>query len=279
MVRVIYVSARKAFGKTRIPGADYVLNQYIGCEHACLYCYAKFVCKWYNYGRWGEWVVVRKNMPELVKMERVSGRVCMSTLSDPYQPLEKKIELTRSILRNLDKNTELSILTKSDLVLRDIDVFREFKRIEVGLTVNSFEGRVKKVLEPFSPDNEKRIRALKELKENGITTYAFVSPIIPGLVDVGEVVRETRGFVDFYWFEFLNLRAAGKEFREWLRDNYPESYFTLLNKEKNEKFVKSVVETVRKMKVCVRGICVHCTGLNPSSSSLKCYLYNNLQKS
>jgi len=255
--KIIKVRARKAFTPTKIPGAAYVINQYIGCQHACLYCYAKFMCRWYKYGKWGSWVVVKENVAKIVKNQSVKEKVYMSSVSDPYQAVEKELKLTRRVLESMNKKTRLLILTKSNLILRDIDVFREFKDIEVGLTVNGFDGKLKKEIEPFSPSNERRIEALKALKENGIKTYAFISPIIPNLVDIGELIKETKDFVNFYWFEFLNLKASGKEFKKWLRENYAESYDLISDKTKAEKYVKEVVNAIKRAKIFVKGICVH----------------------
>ena len=257
VIKIIKIKVRRAFTPTKIPGADYVINQYVGCQHACSYCYAKFMCKWYDYGKWGNWVVVKENLPELVKRENVKGEVYMSSVSDPYQPIERKIKLTRRVLENMDKNIKLGILTKSDLVLRDIDVFKEFRDIEVGLTINDFDGKLKKEIEPFSPSNGKRIEALRVLYENGIKTYAFISPIIPNLIDVEQLIKETKGFVNFYWFEFLNLKASGKEFREWLKQNYHESYNIISDRDKAEKYVKKIVNIIKKSKILTRGICIH----------------------
>ena len=254
-MKIVKVKAKKAFTPTKIPGADYVLNQYIGCEHACMYCYARFMCKWYNYGVWGNWVVVKENLPELVKKEKVKGEVYMSSVSDPYQPIEEKLKLTRNILKNMDKKTRLGILTKSDLVFRDIDIFKEFEDIEVGLTINDFDKL--KEIEPFSPSNKKRINALKKLHENGIKTYAFISPIIPNLIGVEELIKKTKKFVDFYWFEFLNLKASGKKFREWLKQNYPESFNIIYDKTKFENYVRKITNMIKNNNIEVKGICVH----------------------
>jgi len=256
-MKIIKIKTKKAFTPTKIPGADYVINQYVGCQHACKYCYAKFMCRWYNHGGWGSWVVIKENLPELVNKEFVKGEVYMSSVSDPYQPIERKVKLTRRILKRMNKNIKLGILTKSDLVLRDIEVFREFKDIEVGLTINSFEGTIKKEIEPFSPSNKRRIFSLKTLNENGIKNYAFISPIIPNLIDVEQLIRETKDFTDFYWFEFLNLRAAGKEFREWLKQNYPNSYEVISDKYKAENYVKEMIHVIKGSNILVRGICVH----------------------
>ena len=116
---------------------------------------------------------------------------------------------------------------------------------------------MKREIEPFSPNNEKRIHALKVLHENGIKNYAFISPIIPNLVDVGELIKETKDFVNFYLFEFLNLKASGREFREWLKQNYPESYDVVSDKTKAEKYVNDVINIIKRSNVPIRGICVH----------------------
>jgi len=123
-MKVIKTKAKDIFTKTKLPGCDFVINQYVGCGHACLYCYANAICKWLwrmkrkkNYGKWGNWVEVRINAPELVKGKKIKGSVWMSSISDPYQPIEKKLKLTRKILENMDENIELAIQTKSDLIL------------------------------------------------------------------------------------------------------------------------------------------------------------------
>ncbi len=256
-MKIIRVKAKRAFNPTKIPGADYVINQYVGCQHACTYCYAKFMRKFYPYGKWGSWVVVKENIPELVKKKKVNGKVYMSSVSDPYQPIERELKLTRRILENMDKKIELSILTKSNLVLRDIDIFKKFENIEVGLTINDFDGNLKREIEPYSPANKFRIEALKILKENGIRNYAFISPIIPGLIDIKHLIEETKSFVDSYWFEFLNLKASGREFVQWLKQNYPKSYEILVDDLLFEKYFNEVKEIIEKSKISVNGIAVH----------------------
>ncbi|MCD6086264.1 radical SAM protein, partial [bacterium] len=181
----------------------------------------------------------------------------MSSVSDPYQPIEKKLKLTREVLENLDKRIKLCILTKSDLVLRDVDIFKRFENIEVGLTINSFNGSLKKVFEPFSPANEKRIRALKILKENKIKTYTFVSPIIPGLIDLEDVIKKTKGFADFYWFEIINIRLAGEEFIKILKKKFPKSFEIIKDKKKFDKFIKEYKNIIDSEKINIRGIEIH----------------------
>ena len=244
MVRIIKKAVKCGFVKTKLPGADYVINQYIGCEHACKYCYARFLCKKYNYGEWGSWVIVKENIPELIKNKKITGKVYMSSVSDPYQPVEKKIKLTKKILQSLDKSVELSILTKSPLVLRDINLLKKFNKIEVGLTINSLG----KDIEPRAPSNERRIQTLKKLYEAGLNTYCFVSPIIPHLTDLEYIIKETKNFVNYYWFEFLNLNSSG-DFSLWLKHNYPESYKILSKKEHLREYVKNIKELIKKLKI------------------------------
>ncbi|MCD6550025.1 radical SAM protein, partial [bacterium] len=144
-----------------------------------------------------------------------------------------------------------------DLVLRDIDILKKFRNIEVGLTINSFNGHLKRIFEPFSPTNEKRIRALKILKENKIKTYTFVSPIIPGLIDLENVIKKTKDFTDFYWFEMINIRLAGEEFVKVLRKEFPESFEIVKDKAKFDNFIRECKRVVSLERINVRGIEIH----------------------
>jgi DNA repair photolyase len=259
-VVLIKLEAKEIFTKTKLPGAEWAINQYVGCEHACLYCYAKFIQRWRpkDYGKWGGWIEAKINAPELVKGRYVDGWAYMSSISDPYSEIEKELELTKRVLENLDKRIKLSIQTKSDLVLRDINIFKQFKTIEVGLTINSFEGKSKEIFEPSSSSNEKRIRALRILKENDIKTFAFISPIIPGLIDLKKVIEETKEYASYYFFEFLNMRAAGIECIKAIKDNFPESYNILMDKKRYLGFIKESEETIALERINIKGIETHC---------------------
>lgn len=263
-MKIIKVRTKNIFTKTKLPGCDFVINQYVGCGHACLYCYSNAICKWLLRmkkkkvpGKWGSWVIAKINAPELVNGKKIKGLVWMSSLSDPYQPIEGKLKLTRKVLENMSKNIDLTIQTKSDLILRDIDLFKKFKKIGLGLTINGFKGKIKKIFEPFSSTHRRRLRALKILKENGLKTYAFISPIIPYLVDVKKCIKYTKKFVDYYWFEVLNLKASGKEFQEILKNKFQKSYQVMIGREKFRKFVKDLKEIIKKESVKTPGIVIH----------------------
>ncbi|MCD6092687.1 MAG: radical SAM protein [Candidatus Aenigmarchaeota archaeon] len=224
-MKIYEVMAKRILNKTRIPGADFAINHYSGCQHACIYCYARFVCRWRKQNdKWGEFVDVKINAPELIARESAGkeGNVILCTTGDPYQPIEEKYKLTRKVLQNLNKDMKLSILTKSDLILRDADVFRRFKNCELGLTITTLNEKIKKIFEPFSPSSYARLDALRKLKEDGFYTYVFVGPILPYLTDLEEIFREVSPFVDLLMFEDLNLNSCRKEVFEAIRENFPE---------------------------------------------------------
>jgi DNA repair photolyase len=256
-MKLFKIQAKEIFTKSKLPGCDYVINQYVGCEHACSYCYARFISRWKKRGEWGTWVEVKINAPELVKDRFIPGIVFMSSISDPYQPIEKDLKLTRKILENMDKNIRLSIQTKSDLVLRDIDLFKQFKNLDIGFTINSFEGEQKEDFEPNSSTNAERIAALKKLSKAGIKTYVFISPIIPGLIDLEKVIKDTKDYAQYFWFEMINMAGAGKSFQEMLLQKYPESYKQAKDKKVFEDYRKQIKELIKKYQIKVQGIEIH----------------------
>ena len=224
IAKIYEIKARKIFHETRIPGADWGINYYRGCIHGCIYCYLKFLCRWRKQKEnWGEFVDIKINAPELaVKESKDKEGVAVLCTGEDYQPIERKYKLTRKVLQNLNHNLKLSILTKSDLITRDTDLFSRFKGIELGLTITTLEEDIKKVFEPFSPSSKARLEALKELKEEGFYTYVFVGPILPYLTDIEEIFREVSPFVDHLSFEDLNLNPCRKEVFEAVRNNFPE---------------------------------------------------------
>jgi DNA repair photolyase len=247
-MKIIERKAKSLYTKSKLPGIKYTVNQYVGCGHKCVYCYARYMSKWKQYGKWGTWIEIKTNAPELAA-EKVRGEVTMSSVSDPYQPVEKEIMLTRKVLENIDKETEISILTKSDLILRDIDILKKFKNLNVGLTVNCFPEKTRKILEPNAPSSEKRIEALKVLNKEGIKTFCFISPVIPELTEVRKTLHETKDIVEYYLIEVLNTRLGGENLKKVLRDNFPESYEYLKDRKKMEEFVELLKQYMKEKKV------------------------------
>jgi len=215
-VEVFEVRCRTALSRSGIYGVDYSLNPYFGCEHSCVYCYVPRMMPHRLAGRvWGGFVEVKVNMPrvlskELAKIRR--GRVLVSSITDPYQPTERRYGLTRSCLELLVKRgLQVVVLTKSTLFLRDLDVM-ELGDVELGVTITTL--RAHRELEPRSPPPVERLRALREASERGIKTFLFLGPLIPGLVDddvEGILGMAKEAGVQYVIIDKLNLKGDVEE--------------------------------------------------------------------
>lgn len=187
------VKVKSITSKSRLPGLDFALNPYRGCGHACIYCYSPDVLREARWQEWGQFVDVKSNAPNLISKERkkMKGTVGVGTVTDPYQPIEDKTKITRYCLEQLAmSDCSVSIQTKSDIVLRDLNILKRMKNPEVGFTVTTLDEELAKKLEPGAPPPRKRIAALKELADAGIRTWAFLGPIIPTLNDSTESLTE-----------------------------------------------------------------------------------------
>ena len=215
-MKINEVQDRSVLTKSNLPASDYCINPYLGCAHGCVYCYAKFLGRWRGHKeKWGEYVDIRVNAPEILAREfqrrkpRPKGTVLIGSMTDAYQPLEKKYRLTRKILSVLFKNDfPVSILTKSDLVLRDLDIISRADSCEVGVTIITLNEKFRKKTEPETSSIKKRLETLQTLKKAGITTYAFIGPIFPYLTDYAGILKEVAGHVDFVIGETLNIKGG-----------------------------------------------------------------------
>ena len=236
------IQAKSILQKSGLPDTDWVINPYMGCRFACKYCYAAFVGKFWHKGEeWGSYVDVKINAPELLKKElqqklkeknkKDIGTILFSSVTDPYQGLEAKYKLTRQclqVLADLDYKGNIGILTKSHLVLRDIDLFKKLKNIEVGLTVTSTDDQISRYLETFATPNKDRINILRELHKQGIKTYAFVGPLLPHFVwmknkmeDLLKQLKEAG--VSYIYLEHINLSPYIKDrLFNYLKKDHPD---------------------------------------------------------
>jgi DNA repair photolyase len=185
------IIAKTALSPSKLPGLDYALNPYRGCEHACIYCYAPSVIHW-DKGKWGDLVEVKVNLPRILSKElhvKKKGVVGLGTVTDPYQPAEKKYEITQRCLELLLLHDfPVCIQTKSSLVLRDIDLLKKFTNLEVGITLTTNDDKVREKLEPGASSVEDRLHALSELSKNGIETWVFMGPVMPYITDVEALI-------------------------------------------------------------------------------------------
>lgn len=208
------VTANQIVIKSKLPKAPYVINPYTGCHFGCVYCYADFMRRFGGHSteRWGEFVDVKMNAADLLVGDVGAGKdILLSSVTDPYQPLEARYKLTRSILERLvalHPQPTIGILTKSALVTRDLDIIRRFADCTVGFSIATLDDRVRRALEPVTPPIEKRLGALRETASAGIRTYAFVSPIMPYLTDISAIVSAVRESAGFLMFENLNVRGS-----------------------------------------------------------------------
>jgi DNA repair photolyase len=214
-MKIQEIKAKSILSKSQI--YDYALNPYVGCEHDCVYCYAKFVKRFTGHAeRWGEFVDAKINAPELlaqeVKKKRV-GRVWISGVCDAYQPLEKRYKLTRRCIDILIENGwPITIQTKSDLVLRDIDILKRARNAEVGFTITTADEKIRKIFEPGAPPSSRRIEALASLHAEGIKTFAMIAPIFPGAEGL---VRALKGKVDYVILYRLNYHYADWAYKKY----------------------------------------------------------------
>lgn len=185
---VIYKSAASILTEAKgfMGGYDYTLNPYSGCSFGCTYCYAAFFSRTEEQRKnWGYWVQVKENALQLlIKFRKKSLKdktIYMSSVTDPYQPIEKELKLTRSLLEELTTyhQPRLVIQTRSPLAKRDIDLFKKFNVIQVNMTITSDSEKVRKIFEPLCPSNDSRLKAIKEINDAGVNTCITMTPLLP----------------------------------------------------------------------------------------------------
>lgn len=215
-MKIKEISCKTCMTKSKL--TDYVINPYIGCQHSCAYCYADFIKRFQNIKeKWGEFVNVKSNCPELLEKElekNKKGTILMSTICDCYMPLEKELELTKKILETIEKSKyrnkfKIEILTKSELIQRDFKIIKNLDA-EIGLSIGSLNKEFAKIIEPNASSPEKRIKTLAKAKEQGIKTFGFISPVTI-FTDLEEIFKELKKAKCAYvWIEIINARPSTK---------------------------------------------------------------------
>lgn len=204
----------------------YAINPYVGCPHACKYCYASFMKRFTNHPEpWGDFIDI-KICDKPINLRKISGKnVFMSTATDPYNPYEAKYGVTRKILEQLvNSDCHLQISTKNKLILRDIDLLKKMKNLSVAMSVNTLDDNFRKDMDCAS-SIEERLSTLRTIHENGIYTILFMSPIFIGITDWKGIIEASKDFIDEYWFEDLNLRGSYKPvIMNYIREHYPQLY-------------------------------------------------------
>ncbi len=266
-MKIEEVKCKSVLTKSNLPEVDYCINPYVGCLHKCLYCYARFMRRFTGHKEdWGDFLDVKVNSPEVLRQELLKrpnvGEVLLGSVTDSYQPLERKYKITRELVEILlEHDFPVSILSKSDLVLRDIDLFKRFTSCEVGFSVTTVDDSIARDFEPFASTPSKRISALAKLHQNGISTYAFIGPILPGLTDIDEICCSLLGKVDYVMIEGLNLRCGNwKDLEMILRRKYPNHLKDFLVSKENNYWKSTcgkIERLVRRYGIPLKGCYYH----------------------
>jgi DNA repair photolyase len=209
-------------------GLKYNMNLYRGCQHQCIYCDSRSAC--YQIENFSD-ILVKVNAIELLQQElsrkRVKGTIGTGSMNDPYMPVEAQRELTRQALQVISAyRFPVHIITKSDLVLRDLDILREISQVyaAVSITITTADDRLGRKIEPGAAKVSARLRALRTLAENGITAGVTLMPVLPFLEDSLENIRQ---------IVFQAHQAGAKyiipSFGMTLRDRQREYYFQKLD--------------------------------------------------
>lgn len=240
--KITETQAKTILTKSGLPGSDWVINPYSGCQFACMYCYAAQIARWHHpEEEWGSFLDVKVNASELLKKELIKlekkigkkdfGFIFFSSVTDPYTGLEAKYNLTHQcleVLADFGYEGGIGLQTKSSLVLRDIDILKRLKNVQVGFTLTTLDDHVSRFLEVLAPPVTERVKALRELNKNGINTYTFIGPLLPHFVNSKKEINELLDAIEEagtkeVWFEHINLSSKIKErLFEYLKVEAPE---------------------------------------------------------
>ncbi len=218
------IHTKSVLTKSNLPIAGYSVNPYVGCPHSCKYCYATFMKRFTNHTEpWGTFLDV-KNWPPITNPKKYKGKtIIIGSVTDAYHPLEEKYKRTRQFLEQMQgSEANLIITTKSDLVLRDLDLIKTFPDPLVSWSINTLDENFRSDMDSAS-SIEQRIAAMKIFHDAGIRTTCFISPIFPGITDVLAIINRIKDQCDYIWLENLNLRGDYKSvIMNYIESRYPD---------------------------------------------------------
>lgn len=239
-VEVLETPAKSILNRVQGMPFPWSINPYRGCYHQCVFCYARRTHTFLEddgVGRWGSRIYVKTNAPavlrtELAKRSWTHEHVAIGTVTDPYQPLEGRYRLTRGILEALrDYDTPASLITRSPLVIRDIDVLRQLAQAagaSVSISIATLDEQLARSIEPTVAPPRKRLQAVQRLAEAGIKVHVALAPILPHITDSAEqveaVVRAAReSGAHAVWHNTLHLHEVTRDaFFGYLRAHRPD---------------------------------------------------------
>jgi radical SAM mobile pair protein B len=235
------VETKDIMTKSSLPVGGYSVNPYVGCTHACRYCYASFMKRFTGHTEeWGTFLDV-KHWPEIKNPRKYAGqRVVIGSVTDGYNPQEEVFQNTRKLLEQLrGSGADILICTKSDLVVRDLDLLKELGQVTVSWSINTLDEAFKDDMDS-AVSIERRLAAMKKVYDAGIRTVCFVSPVFPGITDFEAIFERVKDQCDLFWLENLNLRGGFKKtILDYIAEKRPELvglYDTIYNKKDRSYF-------------------------------------------
>jgi radical SAM mobile pair protein B len=209
--------------KSTLPVGGYSVNPYVGCIHACKYCYACFMKRFTGHSEeWGTFLDV-KYWDKIKNPQKYKGQLAViGSVTDGYNPLEEKYKRTRTLLEELQNSgAKIMICTKSDLVCRDLDILTKMENVTISFSINTLDEKFKDDMDA-AVSIERRLAAMKKCYDAGVRTVCFVSPIFPEITDVLTILERAKEQCDFVWLENLNLRGEFKSgIMEYIETKYP----------------------------------------------------------
>lgn len=260
-----HINTKNIITKSNLPVCDYSVNAYTGCGHACKYCYASFMKRFTGHTEpWGTFIDV-KNWDSIKNKNKYKDKeLFLSSVTDPYQPAEKEYKRTGQILTELQgSGAIISISTKSNLILRDLDLIKTFPNVQVSFSINTLDESFKNDMDCASSIAD-RLDAMKKFYEAGIYTTCFISPIFPEITDCLEIIEKCKNFCNSIWLENLNLRGEYKPvILNYISKKYPHllplykdiynkndrTYWINLNQKINEYCLKNNMPYKRENKI------------------------------
>lgn len=223
MTVIQVVEKKTILSKSNLPVSDYSVNPYVGCTHGCQYCYASFMKRFTGHREeWGEFLDVKQWLPLRSPEQYRDKALFIGSVTDPYNPQEAQYQRTRALLQELQgSGAKITIQTKSDLVLRDMDLIQTFPDARVGFSINTLDEQFKNDMDK-AVSIERRLSAMKQLYDAGIRTTCFISPIFPEITDVPAIIERVKMQCQLIWLENLNLRGNYKPvILNYIQTKYP----------------------------------------------------------
>ena len=245
------VESKNIMTKSTLPVGGYSVNPYVGCTHGCKYCYASFMKRFTGHTeRWGTFLDV-KRWPVIKNPWKYKGqRVVIGSVTDGYNPQEEQFGNTRRILEQLKgSGAEILICTKSDLVVRDLELLKTLGKVTVSWSINTLDEQFRADMDQ-AVSIERRLAAMKKVYDAGIRTVCFISPVFPGITDFEAIFERVRNQCDLVWLENLNLRGGfKKDIMDYIQEKYPDlvSLYDAIYNKKDRSYFQMLEQKAKRL--------------------------------